>query len=252
MILRILFSALFTLAAARATGWDIRFSTDEGYPAEIAPLNGTPGGSPVWLTTSGGFTVNGTEKKITANPEGETANALLQKPIPLAPGETVAISVEFQFAGLDWETAGGTASIHGPGIALGASPEKLHQTVFGVLFGHFPWADSEYVLQVNPGGKFASLSGGELGLEQAGKPGDRLRYTLELTKGNSANEWRFVLTLHNVTKDSEVIHIEGTDIETPQEFFDSPDLYLNLGRGNAAQTGGPASVTFSSIKMETR
>lgn len=243
-------SVLLALSLGPVSALEIQFSPAEGYPANSSPLNGTPAGKPVWLTSPEAFSVDGTRKAVEANVKDDSATALLVTPIPLAAGQTVAISADFQFAGLNKNAAGAEGGIHGPNIGLGASSTELFQNVFGILFGHFAWAEDDYTLQVNPGGKAVHFSAVELGLDGRKELSDRLRFTLEITKGDNSSDWRYQVVLFNVTRDVEVGSFSGSDITTPQEFYDSPNVYLNLNRGSSEETGGPAAVTFFSIKSE--
>src|SRR5690606_13020273 len=120
-------------------------------------------------------------------------------PIPLAAGQTVTVSADFQFMGLDNFLASPGAGIHGPSIGLGASHSELYQNVFSILFGHFDWAESEYTLQVNPGGVAAHFPASMLGLNGRATLSDRLRFTLELTKGENPIDWQYHVVLFNVT-----------------------------------------------------
>lgn len=236
---------LFSSSFSRA--FDIQFSTEEGYPADNAPLNDTPAGKPVWHTSDGGFIVNGKEKSITANPAGDAATALLATPISLAPGQSATISADFEFASPDLSAPAGDAGIHVPSISLGASPNALFQGVISLLLGHFSWSTSELSLQANPGGQAVHFSAGDLGIEGTGKLSDRLRLTIELTKGASASEWSYQVTLLNVTKNLAVGTISASDVTVPQTLQDSPNVYLNLNRGTSADAGGPASVRFFAV-----
>ncbi len=242
---------VFLALAGRGLGaLEVQFSTAEGYPASAAALEGTPAEHPAWHTTPDGFQVDGAAKQAIASVKGESATALLATPIPLAAGQTITITTEFQFAGLDPDMTLGENGIQGPGLGLGASSSALFQGVFTILLGRFSWSNGEYALQVNPGGNTAHFSAGDLGIEGQGKLSDRLRLVLELTKGGSAQEWSYQASLYNVTKDGPVGRITGESIASPQEFYDSPNLYLNLNRGNSAETGGPAAVTFFGIKVD--
>ncbi len=236
---------LFSSSLSRA--FDIRFSTEEGYPPDNAPLNATPAGKPVWHTSEGGFIVNGKEKSATANPAGDAATALLSTPIPLAPGQTAIISADFEFASPDVSLPAPEAGIHVPSISLGSSPDTLFQGTISLLLGHFSWSGNELSLQANPGGQAVHFSAGDLGIEGSGKPSDRLRLTIELTKGKNASEWSYQVTLLNVTKNLAVGTISASDVTVPQALQDSPDIYLNLNRGTSADAGGPASVKFFAV-----
>lgn len=238
------------LSLSQLNAFEIQFSSAEGYPATPSPLNDTPASKPVWLISPNAFSVDGTNKAITANVTGEAATALLATPIPLAAGQTVAVSADFEFMGLDESAAGAEAIIHGPSIGLGTSSSRLFQNVFNILFGHFDWAQEDYTLQVMPGEKAAHFSASTLGLSGGGTPSDRLRFTLELAKGENPSDWQYHVILFNVTMNVEIAEFSGFDIVTSQDFYDSPNIYLNLNRGNSEATGGPAAVTFYSVKVE--
>ena len=227
--------------------FDIQFSTEEGYPPDNAPLNGTPAAKPVWHTSDGGFTVNGMEKSATANPAGEAATALLSTPIPLAAGQTATISADFVFASPDLSATAPEAGIHVPSLSLGSSPDALFQGVISLLLGHFSWSTSEFSLQANPGGQAVHFNAGDLGIEGPGKSSDRLRLTIELTKGASASEWSYQVPLLDVTKNNVVGTISASDVTVPQTLQDNPNIYLNLNRGTSAEAGGPASVKFLAV-----
>lgn len=243
----LLFAPAFLFSISLCEALDIQFSTEEGYPPDNAPLNGTPTAKPVWHTSDAGFVVNGQEKSATANPSGDAATALLATPIPLTPGKTATISADFVFASPDLSTPAPEAGIHVPSISLGSSPDALFQGVISLLLGHFSWSNSELSLQANPGGQAVSLSAGDLGIEGAGKLSDRLRLTIELTKGSSASEWSYQVTLLNVTKNQVVGTISASDVTVPQTLQDSPNIYLNLNRGTSAEAGGPPTVKFLAV-----
>lgn len=247
ILLRVMAAAAVVTAYAAPWEFDTHFSTAEGYSADLLALNGQPANHPVW-SASGGFMVHGAKAVAIPGLEGDASNALLTEPIPLAPGETVAITIEFQFSGLDLEDSErAEKGIHGPGVSFGSTPGVLFPTDMSISLGHFGWAQSDYTVRVNPGGLPANFSSGELG-----SPEDRLRYVIELTKGTTASEWMYAVTLTNLNTGFEVVNTAGGPLQTSLEFFKSPHFFMALGRGAGQGAGGPAFVHFYGVQIQKR
>jgi len=244
-------SLLLLVTIAGASALDIQFSTEEGYPAETSPLNGTPKGAPVWRTSpEDGFLVNGTQKFVTTSPASASGTALLTSPIAIAMDQTVTISVDFECSGVSLEDDIPEGGIHLPNIAIGTSNQAFYQGALSVLFGHFSWANGDYTLQFNPGNQFSTFNAGDIGVDGPDDPSDRLRFILRITKNAEPQGWDCEVTLLNVTTNLSVACVSAQVANLPKEFRTSRALFLNLNRGSSPAEKGPSTVKFFAVSVK--
>lgn len=225
------------------------FTTKAGYPTPSTSLEGTPLNAPLWTVSSStngpGFFVDGAAGFVSANPAGDSASAAMTKPFPLTSGKTLSVSLLFQFEGVDVESQ---ENILLPGIYLGTSP-KFFQFAGGITLGHFPWAQSDYVLQVHEMSKgLAKFMASDLGIVEAGKLSQKLRLTLQLSKGASPDDWSYDVSLDNTETNTNIAHLSGK-ASLPETVFDAPALFFHLQRGSSKATGGAALIRIHRVDI---
>jgi len=225
----------------------INFTTDEGYSATETTLNGEPSSSPKWHAHDS-WLVNGTAGMLDTN-RGYSSNnlaAIYESTRAISQGQTVSVSVDFQFAGL-----GGNSStsryVFSAALGTGSNPATAFTSNFGKVIVARLGNASNYVMyfatDVNgyTGAKsFTPASIGDNGVLD--DLTDNLRLTLSMTKGASASNWAVDLSLTNLNTETVVATSSLTDVSTSEAFY-TDDLYAMMATLSSNNNGGPSSLT---------
>ena len=238
--------ALITCLQSQAV--TMNFSIDEGYSSSESVLNGQPSASPQWLAHDS-WLVNGSEGILDTNRgySSGSLTAVYQPAGSIAQGESIRVSVDFQFAGL-----GGNSSASRYVFSTAIGTDSNPSTAFGHNFGKVILARlenaSNYVIYFST--DTAGYSGAKTIAPSAiGDSGtlddmtDNLRMTLTMTKGSSASDWTVELSLTNLDTSIVVATATLTGVSTSEAFYASHELYALFATLTSAQNGGPSSLT---------